>query len=64
MKSNTEYNKIKIIYKLSKISHFINKHGIPEAQAIGDSKVIDIYSKASTEIDRIVEELNSVLCKK
>jgi hypothetical protein len=62
MMSNHDYNKIKILHKLSCLSWFIEKHAIPDAQKDRDQRCIDAYQQLKAALDNHIEQLRQSLC--
>lgn len=57
---NCNYNKAKLIYKLSKLSYFIEQFGKKDADNNGCKKLMQEVQK---EIDEQIHKLKEALCE-
>ncbi len=55
MMDNCNYNKTKILYKLSKLVGFLEGHAIEDAKKAGHRKCEEFYSKLRDELDKHLE---------
>jgi hypothetical protein len=62
MLDNTSYNKIKLLYKLSALSWFIEKHAKPDAQQAGDAQCQEMLNTLHKDIQQYLERLQKTMC--
>ena len=59
---NTSYDKIKLLYKLSDLCWFIEKHGIPDAQNSGDASCEENLRALQRDLEKHIEKLQRTMC--
>ena len=57
MLCNCNYDKTKLLAKISKISMFIEKHAIKDAEKDGHPLCVDEYKELKQDIERHLEKL-------
>ena len=57
MLSNCNYNKTKLLYNISKIAVFIEKHAIKEAEKDGHPLCAEEYKELKQDLERHIEKL-------
>ena len=57
MLSNCNYDKTKLLYKLAKIVHFIDKHAIKDAESDNHPLCASEYSELKKDLERHIEKL-------
>lgn len=57
MLNNCNYDKIKLLYKVSKLASFIERHAIKDAKANGHQNCVDIYNELKDDLERHLESL-------
>ena len=57
MLANCNYNKTKLLYKISKIAVFIEKHAIKEAEKDGHPLCAEEYKELKQDLERHIEKL-------
>lgn len=62
MLDNSSYNKIKLIYKLSDLLWFIEKHAINDAQNAGDKECIATLQAIEQDLEKHIEKLQKTMC--
>lgn len=62
MLDNTSYNKIKLLYKLSDLSWFIEKHAILDAQNAGDPACAEMLIALQRDMQKHIEKLQRSAC--
>lgn len=62
MLDNTSYNKIKIVYTLSDLIWFIEKHAKVDAQQAGDVACQEVLIELQKELSRYVERVQKTMC--
>lgn len=63
MLDNPSYNKMKLLYKLSCITWFIEKHALDDAQNAGDKDFYDELKVLQHEIEKHIEVLQKSMCR-
>ncbi len=61
MLSNCNYDKTKLLSKLLKISGFIEKHGIHDAEKDGHLLCTEEYRELKNDLDRHIEKLRMAI---
>ena len=61
MLCNCNYNKTKILYKISKIDEFIEKHAIKDAEKDGHPLCAEEWKEIKRDLDRHVEKLRMAI---
>lgn len=59
---NTSYNKIKLLYKLSELAWFIEKHALLDAQTAGDKENADALLALQRDLQKHIEKLHKAAC--
>lgn len=59
---DNEYNKIKMLYKLSNIASFIKIHAMRDARDTQDQKLITFLTESEKQLDAMITNLYSLLC--
>lgn len=62
MLDNGSYNKIKLLYKLSELSWFIEKHAILDAQSAGDPACAETMLALQRDLQKHIEKLQRSVC--
>lgn len=62
MLDNTTFNKIKLVYELSQLTWFIDKHAIPDAEKAGDAELIMTLKDLQKELPKYLERLQNDVC--
>ena len=62
MLDNSSYNKIKLLYKLSDLQWFIEKHAINDAQEAGDKACVEMLLAIQRDLQKHVEKLHKAAC--
>jgi hypothetical protein len=61
MLKHSNYDKIKILYELSKTAWFIEKHAKPDAQNSGDLKSYDLFEKCAIDLSKHIDAIYNEL---
>ena len=62
MLDNSTYNKVKLIYKLSRMIWFIDKHGLLDANNSGDKECLDNLVALKKDLEKHLEKLQISVC--
>ena len=62
MLDNCTYNKIKMVYKISDLCWFIEKHAIEDAEKAGDMECAEILRGLQKDLEKHLEKVNKSLC--
>ena len=62
MLDNSSFNKIKLLYKLSDLAWFIEKHAINDAQNAGDKACAEMLLNLQRDVQKHVEKLQRSVC--
>lgn len=62
MLDNATYNKVKIIYQLSKIIWFIDKHSLLDANNAGDKESLELLTMLKKDLEKYLEKLQKSVC--
>ncbi len=62
MLDNTSYDKIKLIYKLSQMIWFIDKHALIDANNSGDKNSMDALIGLRKDLEKHLERLHKSAC--
>ncbi|MBA3954214.1 hypothetical protein H0X48_02765 [Candidatus Dependentiae bacterium] len=62
MLDNMSYNKIKIVYTLSDLLWFIEKHAKVDAQQSGDVAGQEVLEEMQKELGRYLERVQKTMC--
>ncbi len=62
MLDNSTYNKVKLIYKLSRIIWFIDKHGLLDSNNSGDKECLDNLVALKKDLEKHLEKLQKSVC--
>ena len=58
---NESYSYTKLLYKLCKISWYIQKHAIRDAKRAGHKLSIEMYKEMKVDIDKNIEKLRAAI---
>ncbi len=61
MLDHCTYDKVKLVYELSKIVWFIEKHAKQNAKNAGDMKCHDVFEKLAQDIEKYINQLQEML---
>ncbi len=61
MLCNCNYNKTKILYKISKVVSFIEKHAIHDAEKDGHPLCAEEYKELKQDLERHAEKLRAAV---
>lgn len=62
MLDNTTFNKIKLVYELSQLIWFIEKHALQDADKAGDVELLDTLKDLQKELPKYLERLQKDVC--
>jgi hypothetical protein len=62
--SDSHYDQIKILYKFSKMLHYIEKHAKDNAKKAGDEKFHKLLNEIEEQLEKFVSQLNDMICPK
>lgn len=62
MLDNSSFNKIKLLYKLSELQWFIEKHAISDAQNSGDTAGAEMLLALQRDLQKHVEKMQRSVC--
>lgn len=62
MLDNSSFNKVKLLYKLSDMQWFIEKHAINDAQEAGDKESVELLLAIQRDLEKHVEKLQRSAC--
>lgn len=62
MLDNCSYNKIKLLYKLSELKWFIEKHALNDANEAGDKSGAELLLALDRDLDKHIEKLHKAAC--
>lgn len=62
MLDNSTFNKVKILYKLSEMQWFIEKHAIIDAQEAGDKECVELLLAIQRDLQKHIEKLQKSAC--
>ncbi len=62
MLDNASYNKIKLLYKLTELQWFIEKHAINDANEAGDKACAELMLAIQRDLEKHVEKLQRSVC--
>ncbi len=62
MLNDTKYDKVKLLYKLSKICWFLEQHAIDNAEKEGDDKAVQRLKELKNDIEKHLASLEP-MCK-
>lgn len=62
MLDNSTYNKTKLLYKISDLLWFIEKHALADAQVAGDQQCIIMLEEIKKDCQKHVARLQSTMC--
>lgn len=63
MLNNNEYNKIKILHKLSCVTWFIKQHAAEDAQKANKPECVAFYKELINDLEKHIDTLHKMLCK-
>ena len=61
MVCNCNYNKVKIFYKLSKLSNFIEKHALQDAEKDGHPLCAEELKELKNDLDKHAEKIREAI---
>lgn len=61
--NDCKYDKVKLLYKFCRISHFIKKHAKDDAKKAGDEKFHTLLNDIEAIIEKYNKQLNDMICK-
>jgi hypothetical protein len=61
MLSGCNYGKTKVLYKLAKLSAYIEKHAIEDAKAAGHPLCAKMFEEMKADIDRNIDKLKAAI---
>lgn len=59
---NSSYDKIKLLYKLSELNWFIEKHALVDAQNAGDVDCVETLKSIQRDFQKHIEKLQRAMC--
>ena len=59
---NSTYNKVKILYKLSDLQWFIEKHALEDANNAGDKATVEGLLAVQRDLEKHIEKLQRSMC--
>jgi hypothetical protein len=59
---NVTFDKIKLVYKLSDLAWFIERHAKSDAQQAGDSQCLEMLTELHKDLTTHLERLQKSLC--
>lgn len=62
MLDNSSFNKVKLLYKLSDMQWFIEKHAINDAQEAGDKECVELLLAIQRDLQKNIEKLQRSAC--
>lgn len=62
MLDNTTFNKIKLVYELSQLIWFVEKHALSDAEKAGDAELLDTLKDLKKELPKYLERLQKDVC--
>lgn len=62
MLDNVSFDKIKLIYKLSDLVWFIERHAKSDAQQAGDSQCLEMLTELQKDLSNHLERLQKSMC--
>lgn len=62
MLDNATYNKVKLLYKLSNLCWFLEKHAITDATAGGDPEAAESLMLLKRDLQKHIERIQKGLC--
>lgn len=62
MLDNVTYDKIKLLYKMSDLAWFIEKHALADAQNAGDKECADSLMGIQRDLQKHIEKLQRSMC--
>lgn len=63
MLDKVTYDKIKIIYELSKVCWFIEKHAKNDAKSTGDQELLASLTALQNDLEKHIEKIQNVMCR-
>ncbi len=63
MLKNHTYDKVKVLYKLSALCWFIDKHAAPAAQAANDQECFNSYQQLKKDLTKYIDMLEKSICE-
>lgn len=62
MLDNSTYNKTKLIYEISKLVWFIDKHALVDANNAGDNEWMNTLIGLRKELEKQIEKFHKSVC--
>jgi hypothetical protein len=62
MLDNVTFDKIKLIYKLSDLAWFIERHAKLDAQQAGDSQCLEMLTELQKDLSNHLERFQKAMC--
>lgn len=62
MLDNASYDKVKLVYKISRMIWFIDKHALIDANSAGDREYIDMLIGLRKDLEKHLEKLQKSVC--
>jgi hypothetical protein len=62
MLDNMSYNKTKVVYKLSDLVWFIEKHAKADAKQAGDAAAQEMLTELQKDLERYLERIQKEMC--
>lgn len=62
MLDNFTYDKVKLIYQLSKIIWFIEKHSLIDANNTGDKESLELIASLKKDLEKYLEKIQKSVC--
>lgn len=63
MLNNNEYDKIKILHKLSCLTWFIKQHAEEDAKKANNPECSAFYKELTSDLEKHIDTLHKMLCK-
>jgi hypothetical protein len=60
MLKHQDYDKVKVLYELSKLLWFIKKHGEPDTNTV-DTQAYELFENLGKDLDKYIEQLRKML---
>jgi hypothetical protein len=62
MLDNVTFDKVKLLYKLSDLAWFIERHAKSDAQQAGDSQCLEMLTELQKDLSNHLERFQKALC--
>ncbi len=63
MMDNAKYNKVKVLYDLSALCWFIEKHALADAKKANDSECIKMLEELKKDLEKQIAAFDKNACK-